>query len=195
MSDGGLADRLAKVEAQLAIQQLGVRYARAIDARDIEGLSELYSPTCDYTRFGFSDQTGPEGVRAMFDSDGILTQFYRSMHQVCGHVIELDDADNAHGTVYCRVEHEDGDDWIIQLMVYFDRYRRVDGVWLFEERQMAYFHTGDPRQTPQEVGFNNWPGWENSEVMVAPALPHIWPTWGPFWERHAAFVARRTGRP
>ena len=193
--DEALQERVARVEAQLAIQQLAARYARAIDARDIEGLSSLYSPTCDYTRFGFSDRLGPEGVRAMFDSDGILTSFYRSMHQLCGHVIELDDADNAQGTVYCRVEHEDGDDWIIQLMVYFDRYRRVDGAWLFEERQMAYLHTGDPRQTPQEVGFNSWPGWDNSETMFAPKLPQLWPTWRPFWQRHAEFVSRRTGKP
>ena len=195
MTDRSVLERLEEVEAQLAIQQLAVRYARAIDARDIDGLAALYSPSCDYTRFGFSDQLGPAGVKAMFDSDGILTQFYRSMHQVCGHVIELDDADNAHGTVYCRVEHEDGDDWIIQLMVYSDRYRRVDGTWLFEERQMAYLHTGDPRQTPQEVGFNNWPNWENSQAMFAPALPHAWPTWQPFWDRHKPFVAKRTSRP
>lgn len=193
--DETITKRLEKVEAQLAIQQLAVRYARAIDARDIDGLAALYSPSCDYTRFGFSDQLGPEGIRAMFDSDGILTQFYRSMHQVCGHVIELEDACNAHGTVYCRVEHEDGDDWIIQLMVYTDRYRRVDGAWLFEERQMAYLHTGDPRQTPQEVGFNSWPGWENSQEMFAPALPSAWPTWQSFWDRHKDFVAKRTRKP
>lgn len=188
-------ERLERVEAQLAIQQLAVRYARAIDARDIDGLAALYSPTCDYTRFGFSDKLGPQGVKAMFDSDGILTNFYRSMHQLCGHVIELDDRDHAHGTVYCRVEHEDGDDWIIQLMVYSDRYRRVDGTWLFEERQMAYLHTGDPRYTPQEVAFNSWPSWPNSDAMFAPALPQQWPTWRGFWERHPQFVARRTSRP
>lgn len=195
MADDDLLRRLEKVEAQLAIQQLAVRYARAVDARDIEELSALYSPTCDYTRFGFSDKLGPEGVYEMFDSKAILTRFYRSMHQLCGHVIELDDADNAHGTVYCRVEHEDGQDWIIQLMIYFDRYRRVAGEWLFEERQMAYLHTGDPRHSPQEVGFNRWPDWENSDQMFQPALPHLWPSWQPFWERHAEFVSRRTGRP
>ncbi len=166
-----------------------------MDARDIDALAALYAPETDYTRFGFSDARGPAGVRAMFDSDDVLTRFYRSMHQVCGHVVDLIDADHAEGTVYCRVEHEDGDDWIVQLMVYFDRYVRVDNKWLFSDRQMAYLHTGDPRRTPQEVGFVSWPSRPDAATRFAPTLPHRWSTWDDFWHRHSDHVARRTTQP
>ncbi|OOL33052.1 hypothetical protein GQ85_03480 [Rhodococcus rhodochrous] len=188
-------ERLEAIEAQLAIQQLPVRYARAVDARDIDGLAALYAPDADYTRFGFSDKVGPDGVRAMFDSEFVLTRFYRSMHQVCGHVIDLVDPDHAEGTVYCRVEHEDGDEWIVQLMVYFDKYRRVGDKWLFTDRRMEYLHTGDPRQTPQEAGFVSWPSRPDASTRFAPGLPHAWPTWVQFWDRHPGHVSERTSRP
>lgn len=193
MVESDLSERIARVEAQLAIQQLAVRYARAVDARDIDGLTQLYTEEIDFSAFGYGK--GRQAVRDFFDSDGILTSFYRSMHQVCGHVIDLIDADSAKGTVYCRVEHEDGEDWIIQLMVYFDTYRRVDGTWLFDHRKMTYLHTGDIRKAPQEVNFNNWPGWVDGDKFFTPTLPHLWPSWDAFWQRHPDFVQRRTKKP
>lgn len=180
MTEASLLERLERTEAHIAIQQLAVRYARAVDSRDIQGLSRLYTPDIDFARYGFGK--GPEGAAAFFDT--VLTAFYRSMHQVCGHVIELDDADHAHGTVYCRVEHEDGDDWIIQLMVYFDRYRRIDGQWLIEERRPTWLHTGDARDRPQEVGFVRWPSRPDAATRFAPTVPHVWPSWGEYWDRH-----------
>jgi len=180
MGEASLAERLDRIEAHIAIGQLAVRYARAVDSRNMADLAALYTPDIDFSRYGFGK--GPEGAAAFFDS--VLTRFYRSMHQVCGHVIDIHDPDNAGGTVYCRVEHEDGDDWIIQLMVYFDRYRRVDGKWLIEDRRPTWLHTGDIRDLPQDVAFINWPSRPDHKTRFAPSVPHVWPSWQDYWDQH-----------
>ena len=43
----GLARRLERVEAQLAIQQLAARYALAVDSRDLETWVNLFVPDVD----------------------------------------------------------------------------------------------------------------------------------------------------
>src|SRR3546814_11111584 len=78
--------------------------------------------------------------------------------QIVGHVITDIDADSARGTVYCRAEHEDGDHWIVNLMVYFDRYTRVGGRWYFLGRRPRFLFVGDPRSAPRSIDFNRWPG-------------------------------------
>ena len=79
-----LARRLDQVQSHLAIQQLAVRYALAVDSRDIDSWLELFLPDVDCGRFG-------KGRRALRMSiEPALRSFYRSIHLVCGHVIEFD---------------------------------------------------------------------------------------------------------
>ena len=44
MTDPETLARIDRIEAQLAIQQLAVRYAMAIDARDIANMRRIRSP-------------------------------------------------------------------------------------------------------------------------------------------------------
>jgi len=194
MHDRELASRLDRIEGQLAIQQLAARFARGVDSRDIDAIVSLFSPTADFGRFGIEEK-GQPGARALFGAEETLAHFYRSMHQICGHVIELDGSDHADGTVYCRVDSEDGDHWIVQLMIYFDRYRRVDGRWYIEERQFTYLHTGEQGVNPQDASFNDWPGWAGSDALFAPSLPNRWPSWESYWQDRPQLAAKRTRRP
>ncbi|WP_216893159.1 nuclear transport factor 2 family protein [Nocardia alni] len=184
-------ERLERVEAHIAITQLALRYARSVDARDLDTLIGLFAPDVEFGQR--SNIHGPQQLREFFGK--ALTNFYRSMHQVCGHVVDIEDGDTASGTVYCRVEHEDGDNWVIQLMVYFDRYRRVDGRWLIASRRPAYLATHDVRHTPQQAGFVEWPHWDDAQRRFAPTLPQAWPTWNPYWSDHQDRVPTRTTRP
>ncbi|MCK9540819.1 MAG: nuclear transport factor 2 family protein [Novosphingobium sp.] len=184
--EGSLEQRLARVEAQLAIQQLASRYARSVDSRDIDAVGALFS---DQTRFGDFGM-GPEGARAFYVS--VLRAFYRSMHQIVGHVIDVDGEDSATGTVYCRAEHEDGDKWVVILMVYFDRYvRQADG-WRFLARRPRYLYVGDVRDTPRAVDFALWPG---RPGKFAADLPQSDESWGRFWAAHPEDQARVTTLP
>ena len=86
MPDPGLAERVERIEAHLAIQQLAIRYAMAVDARDMEAWVRCFRPDVDMGRHG----TGREALRRYIDP--MVRRFYRSVHQICGHRIELDRA-------------------------------------------------------------------------------------------------------
>ena len=108
-----------------------------------------------------------------------MRTFYRSVHQVCGHVIDFVDADNATGRVYGRAEHEVGDTWIVQACCYFDRYARRDGRWYFVFRDEDFFYTADLLEHPQDAGFQRWPG---PPPKHAPGMMMSRsPTWAAFW--------------
>ena len=178
---------LRRVEAQLAIQQLAVRYAMAVDARDLDLLAEQWSPDA---WMGKQHGAGPDGVRSFFRP--VLQRFYRSVHMVVGHRIDLIDEDNATGSVYCRAEHESGDDWVVQAIVYDDTYRRTDGRWGFTSRVHRHWYSSEMDARPTGPSFEDWPGWDGP----LPDLPHAWPTWQAFWEQaRPAQVAAVTRYP
>src|SRR5689334_22508970 len=102
-----LAARLDRVESMQAIGQLPIRYALAVDSRDLDTWVGLFVEDVDCGRRG----RGREALRSYIAP--AISQFYRSIHQLCGHRIVLDDVDHAHGVVYCRAEHEVGGQWVV----------------------------------------------------------------------------------
>jgi ketosteroid isomerase-like protein len=181
--ESGLAARLDRVESELAIRQLAARYALAIDSRDLQALGDLFVADVDNGAAG----RGREPLRAWFGQ--VLTNFYRSMHFVAGHVIDFQDAESATGSVYCRAEHEDGDHWVVMSMIYADTYRRDDGHWHFVRRRLKPWYVADSLEHPQAGGdFSRWPG------AVPPhriGLPQGFATWEPFWTAAGDAVRRR----
>jgi hypothetical protein len=167
--------RLERIEAYLEIQQLPIRYAMAVDGRDLNAWVNLFVPDVDMGRRG----RGREVLKAYIEPQ--IRQFYRSIHQICGHRIELLGADTARGAVYCRAEHEVGERWIVMAICYFDDYGRVDEQWLFERRQERHWYATDVNQPPQAAGFDSW-----GTSPTRPALPHQFPTWTSFWEGESA---------
>ena len=152
MPDTGLAERVERIEAHLAIQQLAIRYAMAVDARDMEAWVRCFRPDVDMGRHG----TGREALRRYIDP--MVRRFYRSVHQICGHRIELTTQDTATGAVYCRAEHEAGEEWIVMAICYFDEYARVDGEWFFSRRRERHWYAADVTGTPQSTGIRRLGG-------------------------------------
>ena len=165
-----LAERLEAVEARLAIGQLPIRYAMAVDGRDVDAWVNLFVPDVDLGRHG----RGRDALRGQIEP--MLRWFHRSVHFVCGHRVDLVDADHATGAVYCRAEHEVGERWIVMAICYFDAYRRVDGEWLFERRRERHWYAADVNERPQDVGFDSW-----HTSGRPPALPEEFATWARFW--------------
>ena len=130
----------------------------AVDARDLDAWVGCFRPDVDMGRHG----TGREALRRYIDP--MVRRFYRSVHQICGHRIELADPDpaggpdRATGAVYCRAEHEVGEEWIVMAICYFDEYARVDGEWFFSRRRERHWYAADVTRTPQSAGFAGWAG-------------------------------------
>jgi hypothetical protein len=171
MSTADLAARIDRIESQLAIQQLPIRYALAVDGRDIDTWVALFVPDVDCGKAG----RGREALRAVIEP--AVRTFYRSIHQICGHAVDFIDTDHATGRVYCRAEHEDRGGWYVMAICYFDDYERRDGDWLFTRRRERHWYAADVLDRPT-APFLGWPGHERS----APRLPAAFPTWSGFWQ-------------
>lgn len=176
-----LEQRLDRVESHLAIQQLPVRYALAVDGRDIDTWVGLFVPDVDCGRHG----RGRPVLKSIITP--LLRTFYRSVHLICGHKLDFTDADHATGAVYCRAEHEDRGRWITMAILYFDEYARRDGQWLFVRRREKHWYATDWADRPA-APFNDWPDHD-----LPPRLPGDLPGWADFW--HGVDVGGLTSLP
>lgn len=181
MSDESLAARIDRLESLHEITQLGARYASAADARDLEGILAMFVEDVDCGRFG----VGREALRASYNV--IHREFYRTIHQVVGHVIDLLDPDHATGRVVMRAEHEMGERWVVVCMTLFDTYERRHGRWYFVRREPETWYSADVLERPAG------PDWGGSGGR-RPRLPHLFPTWAQFWKGDES-VASLTNHP
>jgi hypothetical protein len=170
-SGGSPLGRVWRLEAQAAIGQLPIRYALAVDGRDVDAWVALFTPDIALGRHG----SGRAALRALIEPQ--LRWFYRSVHQIVGHQIEVLDHETAHGRVYCRAEHEVGDRWIVMAICYLDDYRQVGGDWLFSRRRELHWYAADVDRAPQRDGFDSW-----GVAGHPPTLPGAFPTWQEFWQ-------------
>jgi ketosteroid isomerase-like protein len=165
-------DRLLSYEA---IRQLAYRYAIAVDARDVETVADLFVDDVKVA----PDAAGRGAMRAFFEgafakNDGM------TILNVGNHLIEFDEPDRARGVVYCRAEIEAAQQWIVQAIVYRDRYERRDGTWYFRSRQHLLFYGADMLQRP--IGL---PPATQPEIGTGKgSMPEIWPTYREFQARH-----------
>jgi 3-phenylpropionate/cinnamic acid dioxygenase small subunit len=179
-----IAARLDRLESFAAIQQLPIRYALAVDSRDLDAWTSLFVEDVQCGRKG----SGREVLRAIIEPS--LRTFYRSVHQICGHRVEFDDPDHAHGVVYCRAEHEDGGKWVVMAIAYFDTYERRGADWYFVRRREKHWYAADWEERPR-APFTGWPAHENP-----PQLPQDFPAWRGFWaEEGEVRLSRLTEQP
>lgn len=177
MTGTDLEARIEALEAREQIRQLVVRYAQALDSRDVPALARLF--TAD-VRLG----DGRVGRAALEDWYGpILRPYTTTFHFIGNHRIDLVDRTHASGVVYCRPEHEVGDQWIVMPMQYWDRYERQEGEWLFASRSVHVFYAADVLERPSEVpGRFNFPG---NPMLHKADLPERWASWQEYWSAPA----------
>jgi hypothetical protein len=172
-------DRLDRLESLAEIGQLPLRYALALDSRDMDSLVELFEPDVRVGR----DATGREALKQWFIAS--MSKVGTTVHLVANHIVDFDDRYRARGVVYCRdeVEYPDQGEWHIGALQYWDTYRRVDGTWFFERRRFHRWYQVDALQRPASgAGVN-----QGDDPITTGALPDAFETWRPFWD----MVARR----
>lgn len=182
MSD--LEARIDRLESLAAIQQLPICYALAVDGRDMDAWVKLFVPDVYCGRRG----SGRDVLKSIIEP--AVRTFYRSIHQICGHRVEFDDADHAHGVVYCRAEHEDDGKWVVMAIAYFDSYARRDGEWFFVRRREKHWYAADWEERPK-APFTGWAAHEEPS-----SLPQDFESWNPFWvDEDKDRLARLTVQP
>lgn len=187
-NESDLLQRIDRIESHLAIQQLPIRYAIAVDSRDLDAWVNLF---VDDVQVG-KNARGRDALKTFIA--GAVTSFYRSHHQICGQQIDFIDADHATGKTYCRAEHEDGDSWVVMAICYFDTYERRDGKWYFARRIEEHWYSADVLARPQGPTFQNWPSGTFSDQVAR--LPHRFETWSVFWNGvDTEIVSKRTRFP
>jgi hypothetical protein len=173
---GNADERLDRLESFAAIRQLPVRYALALDSRDLDALVALFTPDVRVGR----DHTGRDALRAWFV--GTLRGLTTSVHFVGNHVVDLDDADHAHGVVYCRDElARPNGGWDCGMLQYWDTYVRVDGPggreWCFDRRKFLRWYIVDALERPSHgagVGGGH-------DILTTNQLPEAFESWSRFW--------------
>jgi len=164
-------DALQRLIAKDEIRDLAHRYSLAMDSRDLDALVALF---IDDVRVG-RDRSGRTALRDDFDRQ--LRSIGISILMVANHVIEFDDDDHAHGSVYCRAEIQDGDRFITQAIRYDDTYEKRDGHWFFVRRKHLLFYGRDAGENPLTLPPANWPQSHTGRGT----LPESDASWQRFW--------------
>lgn len=148
------------------ITQLAVRYALAVDSRNMDELVELF---VDDVRVGHG-RSGRDSLKEWMT--GALAQHGRTIHLVANHILTFVDADHATGIVYCRDEVEHDGKWTLGHLQYWDTYERREGRWYFVRRRYNRWGVVD------EVNRS-----ESSLEGAGPTaneLPQAWSSWHEF---------------
>ncbi len=164
--------RLDRLESLDEIRQLVAKYCLALDMRDLDALAGLFPEDVRVSR----EESGRRALKRWFDQT-LREQFTGTAHVTGNHVIEFDDASHARGLVYSRNEHETGDAWVYMTMMYWDRYERISGRWLFRRRLPLYWYAADLRTPPLGPHKMRWPDRDPYEG----GWSEFWPSWREFW--------------
>ena len=166
-------DEVAMLLARDEIRQLPLRYAAAIESRDIDAMADLFSP---HARFG-EHGDGPNGLRQLMTRS--LDGSVFAVILVANHIIEFEGSERASGQVWAHCyAHTQADGFVEQLIKYEDRYERHDGRWLFLHRKhRLWYGVGHP-ESPLRQPAANWP---ERQVGVGdiPLADHVFRHW---WE-------------
>jgi SnoaL-like domain len=128
---------------RLAIRELVDAYAHCADRRDAEGQKSLFTENTHFVVYMDGQGSEPtqvldgrEALEPVFDD---LNRYRATMHFNGQSTIALD-GDQGTGESYCIAHHLFGDGAERRLMVawlrYGDTFVKVDGTWLFAERNL-----------------------------------------------------------
>ncbi|MCF6390564.1 nuclear transport factor 2 family protein [Mycobacterium sp. MBM] len=145
-------DRLEAMLAREEIRSLPIRYAAAVEARDVDAMAELFAP---HARFGSYGQ-GPDGLRRLMTDS--LTGSLFAVILVANHLIDLHDGTHGSGQVWAHCyAHTRADGFVEQLIRYEDQYERCDGRWLFAHRRHRLWFGTSHTRSPLAQPAADWP--------------------------------------
>lgn len=156
--------RLELLWAENEIRKLPLRYALAVDTRDWALMESLWvdtpEPVAGETMLDIHRaRTFPQA----FENSGSSQMF------VSNHLIEVESATRACGTVYCHCTLDWGY-FFEQRLVYLDTYECHDGKWLFLHRDHLLWWGREWKDNPMRQAPAHWP---QSQLGAGVALDMI----------------------
>jgi hypothetical protein len=134
----------AEAADRLAIRELVEAYAYCADRRDAAGQMALFTPDTHFVVY--MDAKNPTPSQELRSRDALapvfaeLNKYQATMHFVGQSTISSIAKNHATGQAYCLAHHltVDGDQrrLMIAALRYLDTFAKVDGAWLFAERQL-----------------------------------------------------------
>jgi hypothetical protein len=134
----------AEAADRLAIRELVEAYAYCADRRDAAGQMALFTPDTHFVVY--MDAKNPTPSQELHSREALapvfadLNKYQATMHFVGQSTISSLAKNQATGQAYCLAHHltVDGDQrrLMIATLRYHDTFAKVDGAWLFAERQL-----------------------------------------------------------
>jgi len=129
---------------RLAIREIVEGYARCADRRDAEGQMALFTPDTHFVVYmNAKDPKPPQELHsreALAPVFADLNQYAATMHLLGQTTILTLTSDQATGETYCMPHHLTIEDGKRRLMIaalrYTDKFVKLNGAWLFAERQL-----------------------------------------------------------
>jgi hypothetical protein len=129
---------------RLAIRELVEAYAHCADRRDAKGQMSLFTPDTHFVVYINARERNPsqelhsrEALAPVFAD---LNKYAATMHFVGQSTILSLTNDQGTGEAYCLAHHLTVEGGKRQLMIaalrYYDTFAKIDGAWLFAERQL-----------------------------------------------------------
>lgn len=141
--------------------------------RDFDAMANLFVPDVGVP----GKQRGRQAMKKWYADT--MREHPGSFHGVHGQIIDFESVDLGSGIVYSRNDLDLGDHWMLELMIYLDRYERREGVWLFQRRTPLYWVHTDPNEPPLGEQKLRPPG---RGVVDRGGYHDAFPTWQQFWD-------------
>ena len=130
-----LERRLQALEDAEAIRNLKARYAELCDDNyDADGIAALFAPDAVWDSPGLGRFEGREAIRTFFRGAGGIFSF--AIHYSLNGQIHVDrDTAQAQWYLFMPCTVADGNQARWRASIENERYRRVDGTWLYTEKR------------------------------------------------------------
>lgn len=173
MTEQDLLLRIERLEALDQIRQLAAKYTLSLDMRDLDALANLFVDDVGVP----GKKRGRHALKAWYADT--MRSSPGSFHGIHGQVIDFESHDLASGIVYSRNDLDLGDAWMLELMIYLDRYERREGTWFFQRRTPLYWVHTDFSEPPLGEQKLRPPG---RDVVGRGSYHDAFPSWQEFWD-------------
>lgn len=168
-----LLARIDRLESLDQIRQLPAKYTLALDMRDFDAMANLFVDDVGMP----GKQRGRQALKRWYVDT--MRSVPGSFHGINGQIIDFESPDLGSGIVYSRNDLDLGEHWMLELMIYLDRYERRDGIWYFQRRTPLYWVHTDPNRPPLGEAKMRHPA---SDVAARGAYHDAFPSWAEFWD-------------